>query len=295
MRIQSAMMTLSILVLAACSQNTGNHLSSNSSDVTTQQSAGIYGGEEVQSHDPINQSIVGIFSKSEGYLCTGSLVSNDLVITAAHCIEGDPKQIVILFGDEVLTSKFLIFTDVSSSAVIRKAVDAKANPAFDINHMKPTGMSDVGIIRFTGGIPAGYKPATLLVNYDKYVQNGSPAVMSGYGISSRFGNSGSGTLRKVTLEVEDAHLSPNETLIKADTDKGICSGDSGGPAYLESNGKLALWGITSRAGNGYIFGFVKMNCVAGSVFTRVDEFWSWFQSAAKAMGSSLPDYPTAQN
>lgn len=271
------------LALTACSQSNGTQQNSLSNGPI----AGIYGGDLVQADDSVSQSIVGLYSTDQDYLCTGSLISDDLVITAAHCVQGDLTKIVVLFGNTLIDGKKL-----GNGVVARKGVDGRAYPGFDMHHITETGMNDVGLIRFAGGIPAGYKPATLLVNYAAHVKNGTPVVMAGYGISSRFLNTGAGTLRKATLQVQNANLSPNETSIVPSWSKGICSGDSGGPAYLAVDGKYALWGITSRAGNA-AFGLI--NCVAGSTFTRIDSFWSFFQKAAGDMGSSLPSYPAPQN
>jgi secreted trypsin-like serine protease len=282
MRVSSLIITtLSILVFAACSQNTG----SNSSNLESNQTAGIYGGDVVATNDSINQSIVGLYSTDKGYLCTGSIITNDLILTAAHCVQGDTTKIKVLFGGKLIDGNKL-----GAGVVVRDSVKGEAYPGFDINHITETGMNDVGLVRFSGGLPAGYKPATLLVNYAAHIHDGTTVVMAGYGISNVLFKSGAGTLRKVTLQVDNANLSSSEASIDQGVRKGICEGDSGGPSYLQADGKYLLWGITSR-GAGL---FTLAPCIFSSTYTRIDAFWPWFQKAAVELGSSLPDYPATQ-
>jgi hypothetical protein len=279
----SIMTVLSVLALAACSPQTAapGVLSSSSGHT-----AGIYGGDVVAANDQINQSIVGLYSTDQHYLCTGSIISGDLILTAAHCVQGDTTKIKVLFGGKLIDGDKL-----GAGVVIRNAVDGKAYPGFDLHHIKETGMNDVGLIRFAGGLPPGYKPATLLVNYAAHIHNGTTVVMAGYGISNVLFKSGAGTLRKVTLKVDNANLSASEATIDQGLTKGICEGDSGGPSYLQADGKNLLWGITSR-GAGL---FTLAPCIFSSTYTRIDAFWPWFQKAAVELGSSLPNYPQTQN
>jgi len=254
----------------------------NFSNVTSTPVAGVYGGSEVIPADPINSSIVALYSTDEGFLCTGSILTNDLILTAGHCIAKSPSKMVVIFGSKMIENQKL-----APGAIVRKAINGLHHPDYIPNVMKATMMNDVGLIRFDGGLPAGYKPATVLVNYKAHIQNGTPVVMAGYGISNVLFKSGAGTLRKVNLSVSDANFSAAEASISQGVSKGICEGDSGGPSYLQANGKYLLWGVTSR-GAGL---FTLAPCIFSSVYTRVDYYWSWFQTAATQMGSSLPAMP----
>jgi secreted trypsin-like serine protease len=263
-------------MLTACGKN------QNLSNVTSTPVAGVYGGNQVEAADPINKSIVALYSSDEGFLCTGSILTNDLILTAGHCIAKDSTKMVVIFGPKMIENNKL-----APGAVVRKAINGLHHPDFVPGVMKATMMSDVGLVRFEGGLPTGYQPATVLVNYKAHIQKGTPVVMAGYGISNVLFKSGAGTLRKVTLAVDDPNYSAAETSIDQGMRKGICEGDSGGPSYLQADGKYLLWGVTSR-GAGL---FTLAPCIFSSIYTRVDYYWSWLQKAAAQMGSSLPAMP----
>jgi secreted trypsin-like serine protease len=264
------------ILMVACGKN------SQTSNVAGAPVNGIYGGEKVSAADSVNKSIVALYHTKEHYLCTGSILSNDLILTAAHCVSGDMTKMVVIFAPKAIENGELV-----KGIPVRHVLKGLHHPRFEPDHIKAVMMDDIGLIRFEGGLPAGYEPATVLVNYKAHIHNGSAVEMAGYGISNYLFKSGAGQLRKVTLTVADANYSEAETSIDQGVRKGICSGDSGGPAYLQADGKYLLWGVTSR-GAGL---FSVAPCIFSSVYTRVDYYWSWLQTAAKEMGSSLPAFP----
>jgi secreted trypsin-like serine protease len=63
----------------------------------------IVHGSSVKSDDPHQASVVGIvFKNEEGEaLCTGSLIAEDTVLTAAHCVDQNPSKIAIVFSSKI--------------------------------------------------------------------------------------------------------------------------------------------------------------------------------------------------
>src|SRR5471030_440226 len=57
----------------------------------------IVGGETVTSDDPISHTTVALYFAEDkgGALCTGSILDSGHILTAAHCVEGATKGVVI--------------------------------------------------------------------------------------------------------------------------------------------------------------------------------------------------------
>lgn len=248
------------LALASCAPKNDGAIGSADTE------AGIYGGDEVKAADTIAATTVGIYNSKEKYLCTGSLYGQNLVITAAHCLEGNAKDIEIRFG-----------VDMHHPSVTRKVVAGKRNNHFT-GQIKPN-MGDVSMLKYEGTIPAGFHAAPLLSNYHG-LEKGAQIVAAGYGISRPTLGFGSGILRKVTLKVGNPAYTSTEVSVDQGVGSGVCNGDSGGPAFLQGNdGKLYLWGVTS---NGAGLPIVRP-CMFFSVFTRIDVYQSWITQTAGSL------------
>ena len=113
----------------------------------------IVGGVDVGANDPIQRSTAALYSPSAngpgGALCTASLISRDTALTAAHCLQGQTANPVMIFG-----------SDVRAPNSVRREVTGEAiNPAY--GHRKGMDQGDIAIVKLGGGLPRGYKPAVL--------------------------------------------------------------------------------------------------------------------------------------
>lgn len=249
------------LTLAACSpQNQTHELANNGSQ------AGIFGGSEVKASEAIASTTVGLYNAKVGYLCTGSLYGKNMVITAAHCLEGAATDLEVRFG-----------IDMRRPALIRKVVAGKRHSLFT-GAIKPN-MGDVSLLKYEGTIPDGFTPAPILSNYSALTK-GAKIVAAGYGISNPTRGNGEGLLRKNTLKVKNPSYTASEISVDQSMINGVCSGDSGGPAFLQGNdGRLYLWGVTS---NGAGLPGVRP-CMFFAVFTRVDTYMPWIRETAAGL------------
>jgi secreted trypsin-like serine protease len=103
--------------------------------------------------------------------------------------------------------------------------------------------------------------------------------LAGFGNTDVFSGGGYGRRRMV-----DVPLASSDPVFGADLetefvagapflDRDSCNGDSGGPAYLESDGVWYLAGATSRATASAI-----RPCGDGGIYTRVGVFEDWVRS-----------------
>jgi hypothetical protein len=230
---------------------------------TSEISNGIIGGQEVGANDAVAHITVAIIKKVSGdkiALCTGSLLNSEFVVTAAHCVGGSPSDMVLVFGANVADAQHRQVRRVVDYAIPKARASVPEDATQDI--------VDIALIRFEGGLPAGFKGAGLLPN-SSYLSVGQGTLLAGYGQSDGEKGTGSGVLRQTVVKI--GLLSKTEVVMDQRDGHGACHGDSGGPAYLQSkDGSLLLYGVTSRGPNG---------CNSVGIYTNVIAYVPWMQSA----------------
>jgi len=249
---------------------------SSTSALAGTQSTNIIGGSTVSTTNPDGASVVAIVIQLSGgqAICTGSLLADDILVTAAHCVTGEDgktvtaKQLTLVFGNDIRSSK----------RILVKATGVQRHPGYDPER-GGKDQNDIAVIRFGGGLPKGYLKATLLSS-SSTIPKGASAVLIGYGVNTMSGGgSGEGVLREVTVQVADGKFAKTEILLDQRNHKGACHGDSGGPAYARSKGKLLLWGVTNRGDPVN----APDDCAHYSVYTRITAQSSFINSASRTL------------
>jgi len=216
-------------------------------------------------------------------VCTGSLITRDIVLTAAHCVASKTSadKVDVLFG----------LTNVKATSITAK--DWIINPAYVQNPQDDDQavQHDIAIVKLSAAAPADFKLAVLpTAETIQQLLVGSKLTFAGYGITNaivrdfkkdqngkpvldkngqpqvvEFPSEGSGTLRRVS-DMLVTHVTSDQKEISLDQRnlKGACHGDSGGPALLTlQNGTDIQVGVTSRGTN-------KLgNCTEGVIYTGV--------------------------
>ncbi|HYX34400.1 MAG TPA: trypsin-like serine protease [Oligoflexus sp.] len=199
----------------------------------------IVGGRKVTNADtgPEKVSTVGLNG------CTGTIIARDLILTAAHCYDNSVQGGYVLFGIE-FSGRDRKIINIASASV---------NPSY-------TGSSnDVAMLKLAQDIPAGYQPIKLLPPA-MAMQPGEGVRQAGYG-SDNTANS-FGTLR--TVDSQYVGQTGQGALSVRNGRTAACSGDSGGPLYVQKNGEWFTAGITSTA-----FMDSARRCTGGNQYTSV--------------------------
>lgn len=157
--------------------------------------------------------------------CTGVLVGPYAVATAGHCV-GDVKPDQVFFGSD----------PKGDDGTMIDVADVTANPDFDPDTLE----NDIAIVGLKK--PGPITPVTLVeadTIDDSWV--GKTITIVGFGLTKATEDD-TGPKRTGTSKIDAVDdgtfrftASPSQT----------CSGDSGGPAFIKSNGKTRLIGITS--------------------------------------------------
>jgi secreted trypsin-like serine protease len=238
----------------------------------------IVGGVQVPSSDPIAATTVFLSgADSDGtYFCSASIIAQDMLVTAAHCVygstEGSLRAIFmqkVTFNDDGTPA----FTDISPE--VHLVPGATYNPGYDPN---ATGADqhDIAIVHFSGGLPAGYTTATFM-SPSESLSVGETVTLAGYGSTDAINPNEGGELDKVDVTIASM-LGSTEVVLDQSQGKGACFGDSGGPAFVMSGGQPELWGLTNRAYPNDV-----QDCAHESVYTKINSYTNWIAQTENAL------------
>ncbi len=199
------------------------------------------------------------------YYCSGTLLAPTVVMTAAHCAEGwEPGQYLVHFGFD------------SSDFEERYVSEIIYHPNWDPDLYTTIG-NDIALLRMTAPAPTGIQPIPHLPADLAITQPdiGIPVEFVGFGKDE---NNHLGRKLTITLPLWDICTTSGgctgtggtplgaNTICHSRGEGGTCSGDSGGPAFIERAGVEYVAGITS---------YGDVNCENYGCATKVDFFEIW--------------------
>jgi len=222
----------------------------------------------------VGRSVVMILG-SYGTACTATAVARDLLLTAAHCVEpgADYK---------------LVGSAPGQQPVLKDIARIERDPQFDLKRLfGHLATADVALIKLAEPLPPHVSPVRIGGDGEAVVV-GDALVVAGYGVTVRGDGRTGGTVRTATLVVTGQPGPLQIRLFDPRTKDespglGACAGDSGAPAFRDSNGNLTIVGVVSWSTGPKL----SAGCGGLTGITPLVRYRAWIVNTARALGSPL--------
>ena len=220
------------------------------------------------------------------FICGGTLIDDQYIVTAAHCFvrssaSPNPNRFLIKTATHMLSSQ-KYYNEIQTIIAHEK-------------YQTRVRYNDIALVKLKNPVEFNPTLAPMCLpeqSYKRYNFTGKMCKLIGWG-STRFGGKISDTLQEVDvpvvsnkvcndnyLDLGDEDSLPygiNESFICAGFKEGgkdSCQGDSGGPLAIKINDKWTLIGIVS-------FGYKCAEPGYPGVYTRVTTFLDWISAHRK--------------
>ena len=230
-------------------------------------------GGAAESRDGIGAAVVAIVG-SGGNFCSGALIAPRLVLSAAHCVGPGASYKIVLYDDR--RQPQLIDT-----------VRVAAHPQFSmqgiVNHR---ASADVALLLLEAPLPG--KTAAMIGAPSEPLAAGNRFGVAGIGVTIRGDGRTGGIVRAASLVATGQPGRLQIRLVDPATGnvrdgQGACTGDSGGPAFEQQDGRATIVGVISwstAASN-------ASGCGGLTGVTPLTLYRDWIAQTAKAWGVAM--------
>jgi hypothetical protein len=174
--------------------------------------------------DALASAVVMVLSRWAGGagFCSGIVLAQNIVLTAAHCLAA-PKDMRVHFRDD------------TGSPVLMDVAGSAAHPLYRADAPKTRARSiDLALLRTAVPLPARFQ--AVMLDNGTAIAVGSRFRVAGFGVTQEGAAASAGKLRVGLLE---ARAPLSSILLWADdpahAGAGACTGDSGGPVFAATS------------------------------------------------------------
>lgn len=235
----------------------------------------IIGGQEVGFGDPDQKLVTMLKIRRNDHesICTGTLLSDRVILTAAHCVEGvSPGNISARFT----TTSGCPVNHVREASI--SVIRTVAHKNFDGS---PQSLADLALLYLEDEAPPEQRRIPILGRNEKPAED--RILLVGFGITGEK-NKDSQVLRRVYKSLSKDVTYRERALIvnQLGGRGGFCRGDSGAPIIAEVWGEPRIIGVNSAN----IGIKPDTECQTLSLAINVVEFSDWIQNHQKNLVSS---------
>ncbi|XP_017004335.2 chymotrypsin-like protease CTRL-1 [Drosophila takahashii] len=218
------------------------------------------------------------------FVCGGTLITNRLVLTAAHCLSANTvtANLVARLGEYNRIEE-----EQCHGSYCTRRIEAKVDRAFRHRLYNPkTMVNDIAILRLIKRVEYtdNIRPICIVRDprWRKYIDSIDPLTGTGWGKSES--ESDSTVLRTVDLSRQEAGICllytnaylSNTQFCAGNWDSNLCNGDSGGPV-----GAMVPYQNSQRFVQIGIASFNNHQCSKASAFTDVLSYTEWILKVVK--------------
>lgn len=210
-----------VLFISSCSKKESENPPPSAND------PGVLNGTPISSQEFPSVGLV----KGPNFLCSGTLIASDIVLTANHCTQDESGNLVSL--------KFTLAAQYSTAASWTTVSSIQRYSTQDVAILKlatPLIGVEVSEITLSPATQSFLNRNVEIVGYgDSKTSSGTVKEDSGAGIKRK------GTSLLFRLDDNQATLVSKPST----TNQVVCPGDSGGPMFISNQGRRQLFGVAS--------------------------------------------------
>jgi secreted trypsin-like serine protease len=241
-------------------------------------------GEVARDPAGVRQSVVRVES-SKGELCSGAIIGDDIILTAAHCLTEQATYRVVAVDRAFRSRRF-------------KAIAAAVHPDFVPGTTPRTQPGvDLAILKLERRLGPDFTP--LDPSRASRIGTGDTVMLAGFGVVAEGQKGSARVLRQTNLVSLGTIQVMNRVIVVADGERmaetagaGACRGDSGGPILSDNGTGFQLLGIVSWS-SGAVASRESTACGGLTAVTPVSDHVRWIVEGLAALNKFSEDTPVA--
>lgn len=228
----------------------------------------IINGRLVTTEDKISKdAVLLVISKPSGKTsCTGTPITDRIILTAAHCVSGASQS--------GITAVFHTSSKCSDGYTREKSITSVNYIIHTDFNQTPQSKSDLALVRLAKNIPGDYPIAMLYDGKSKF--SSEYVELLGYGITDEK-NRDALKLRTTDKNIQNDLYFKNQLILinQKNETGGFCRGDSGAPIYAKVGNVKKIIGV-----NSFNIGTqINQECHTASAAMYVPYFAKWIKDS----------------
>lgn len=226
-------------------------------------------------------------SSAVANFCTGTLIGPSVILTAAHCLVDVPHQYLSMSQEEFKSQLLIGFgKHLAKSYKDKRVKFIKVSKAILHPHyhegLIPKALTipipDIALLLLETPAPPSYYPVKLGTN-PTLVREGREMILAGFGLISEDWAILPNQLSQVKVTIDNPHLTSTQFSYRVENGNSACFGDSGGPAFFETeSGEFVVGGVTSWGDD---------HCSTMGAYTSVPAFKDFLTVSLKQLNQEI--------